>query len=137
MLDEYKEIFYGFLFGLGAAILDTAIDAHEGQHSLAAELSSHPGMLFYRLLFVLFGLLGGWLLWQRNKRERDYRHLIEALNRFHEQCASQVVLLHAKLQLLLTREELHLSPATEELVRSSYERTQELQTLVRDKFPTI
>jgi len=137
MLDEYKEIFYGFIFGLGAAILDTAIDAREGNHSMAAELSSHPGMLLYRLLFILFGLFLGWLLWQRNKRERDYRHLAESLNRFHEQCASQIVLLHAKLQILLTREELHLSPATEELVRSSYERTQELQTLVRDKFPSV
>jgi H+/Cl- antiporter ClcA len=137
MLDEYKEIFFGFIFGLGAAILDTAIDAREGHHSLAAELGGHPGMLLYRLLFILFGFLVGWLMWQRNKRERDYRHLTESLNRFHEQCASQIVLLHAKLQILLTREELQLQPAAEELVRSSYERTQELQTLMRDKFPSI
>jgi hypothetical protein len=137
MLDEYKEIFFGFIFGLGAAILDTAIDAREGSHGIGVELSAHPGMLLYRLLFVFFGLLIGWLLWQRNRRARDYRHFAEALNRFHEQCAGQIVLLHAKLQVLLTREELQLQPAAEELVRSSYERTQELQRLMRDNFPSI
>jgi hypothetical protein len=137
MLDQYKEIFFGLIFGLGAAILDTAIDAREGHHSLAAELGRHPGMMLYRLLFILFGLLVGWLFWQRSKRERDYRRFAEALNRFHDQCASQIVLLHAKLQVLLTRDELQLSPAAEELIRSSYERTQELQTLVRDKFPSV
>ena len=137
MFDQYKEISFGFIFGLGAAMLDTAIDAREGGHGIGAELFAHPGMLLYRLLFVFFGVLVGWLLWQRNQRERDYRRVAENLNRFHEQCAGQIVLLHAKLQVLLTREELQLQPAAEELVRSSYERTQELQTLMRDKFPSI
>jgi len=38
-------------------------------------------MLFYRVVFLLFGLVLGWLLWQKNKRERDFRRLAEALKR--------------------------------------------------------
>ncbi|PYX63289.1 MAG: hypothetical protein DMG74_17580 [Acidobacteria bacterium] len=41
----------------------------------------HRPMLFYRVVFLLFGLVLGWLLWQKNKRERDFRRLAEALKR--------------------------------------------------------
>jgi hypothetical protein len=73
MLQKYKEIFYGGLFGLGAAVLDTFMDAWMEGLSFGDELVQHRPMLFYRVVFVLFGLALGWLLWQKNKRERQSR----------------------------------------------------------------
>jgi len=54
---------------------------------LLDELIQHPGMLLYRTLFVLFGVALGWLLWQRNKHERDFRALAEVLKQFRQECA--------------------------------------------------
>ena len=84
-------------------------------HSFWDELIQHRPMLFYRALFLLFGLVLGWLLWQKNKRERDFRRLAEALKRFHQDYGRDALLMHAKLQVLLTRPDLHLSPEAEEL----------------------
>jgi len=62
MLQKYKEILYGVAFGVGAAIMDTAMDAHIQGHSVWVEIIQHPPMLFYRSMFVFFGLALGWLL---------------------------------------------------------------------------
>jgi hypothetical protein len=43
--------------------------------------------------------------------------------------------MHAKLQVLLTREDLHLSNEAEGLIRSLYEGSQDLQTLLNSKLP--
>jgi hypothetical protein len=43
--------------------------------------------------------------------------------------------MHAKLQVLLTREDLHLSVEAEEIVRFVYQRSQDLQSLVQNKLP--
>jgi hypothetical protein len=137
MLQKYKEIFYGVAFGVGAAVMDTAMDAHMQGHSVWAELIQHPPMLFYRSLFVLFGLALGWLLWQKNKRERDFRHLTQILERFHRECGRNALLLHTKLQVLLTRNDLRLSREAEELVQFAYQRSQELQSLVKEKLPPL
>lgn len=133
MLQKYKEIFYGVAFGVGAEIMDTAIDAHMEGHGFWDELIQHPTMLLYRSLYVLFGLVLGWLLWQKNKRERDFRHLSETLERFHQECGRNALLLHTKLQVLLTRDDLRLSHEAQELVQFAYQRSQELQTLVKQK----
>jgi hypothetical protein len=137
MLQKYKEIFYGVAFGVGAATMDTVMDAHMQGNSVWAELIQHPLMLVYRSLFVFFGLALGWLLWQKNKRERDFRHLTRTLEQFHRECGSNVLLLHTKLQVLLTRNDLRLSHEAEELVRLAYQRSQELQTLVKEKLPPL
>ena len=137
MLQKYKEIFYGLVFGLGAAVIDSVMDAHAESLSLGDELAQHPGMLLYRALFVAFGLALGWLLWQKNKRERDFRRLAEALKRFHQEYGRDALLMHAKLQVLLTRPDLHLSPEAEELVRFVYQRSLEIQTLVKEKLPPL
>jgi len=133
MLQKYKEIFYGVAFGVGAAVMDTVMDAHMEGHDVWTELVQHSPMLFYRSLFVFFGLVLGWLLWQKNKRERDFRYLTETLERFHQECGKSALLLHTKLQLLLTRNDLRLSHEAEELVQSAYQRSQQLQTLVKEK----
>jgi len=45
--------------------------------------------------------------------------------------------MHAKLQVLLTRPDLHLSPEAEELVQFVYQRSLEIQTLVKEKLPPL
>ena len=56
MLRHYKEIFYGLIFGLGAACIDTFVDASTEQKAF---WDFGPGMLLYRGLFILFGFLVG------------------------------------------------------------------------------
>jgi len=136
MLQKYKEIFYGGLFGFGAAVLDTFLDARMENLSLQDELVQHGPMLFYRALFILFGLAFGWLLWQKNKREREFRDLSEILNRFRQEYGGPAILMHAKLQVLLPREDLRLSDEAEELVQFVYQRSQDLQSLVKNKLPS-
>jgi hypothetical protein len=135
MVQKYKEIFYGMLFGVGAAIIDSIMDARAEGLGLWDGLIQHPGMLLYRILFVLLGLVFGWLLWQKNKRERDFRDLDEMLHRFRQECGGTAFVMHTKLQVLLTRQDLHLSNEAEGLIRSIYERSQDLQTLVNSKLP--
>ena len=85
MLQKYKEIFYGGLFGLGAAVLDTFMDARMEDLGFRDEMVQHRPMLFYRVLFILFGLALGWLLWQKNKRAREFRDLSEILRQFRQE----------------------------------------------------
>ena len=136
MVQRHKEIFYGGLFGLGAGVIDTFMDARMEGLSFRDELVQHRPMLFYRVLFILFGLALGWLLWQKNKREREFRDLSEILRRFRQDYGGPAILMHAKLQVLLTRQDLHLSDEAEELVQFVYQQSQELQTLVRNKLPS-
>ena len=136
MLEKYKEIFYGGLFGLGVAILDTFMDARMEGLSFRDESVQHHPMLLYRILFVFLGLALGWLLWQNNKRERQFRNLSEILRRFRQEYGGPAIIMHAKLQVLLTRKDLHLSPEAEELVQFVYQRSQDLQSLVKNKLPS-
>jgi hypothetical protein len=136
MLEKYKEIFYGGLFGLGIAILDTFMDARMEGFSFRDESVQHHPMLLYRVLFVFLGLALGGLLWQNNKRERQFRNLSEILRRFRQEYGGPAIIMHAKLQVLLTRKDLHLSPEAEELVQFVYQRSQDLQSLVKNKLPS-
>jgi hypothetical protein len=93
-------------------------------------------MMVYRTLFILFGLALGWLLWQKNKREREFRDLSGILKRFLQEYEGPALLMHSKLQILLTRKDLHLPPEAEELVRFVYQKSQDLQALIRNKLPS-
>ena len=135
MLRKYKEVFYGLVFGLGAAVIDSGMDAHAEGLSLRDELVQHPTMLLYRALFVAFGLALGWVLWQKNKRERDFRDLAETLRRFRQDYAGVALVMHTKLQVLITRQDPNLSDETEKLIRIVYQSSQELQSLVNSKLP--
>jgi hypothetical protein len=44
--------------------------------------------------------------------------------------------MHTKLQTLLTRKDLQLPAEAEELVRFVYQKSQDLQALVRNKLPS-
>lgn len=129
MLQEYKEIFFGIAFGIGAFVIDTAMDAAAEGKSYFGELSAHPSMILYRAVFILLGLVFGWLLWQKNRRERKYRRLREALHKLQQDCGTQTLLLGSTLQTLLTRDELRLSEDARRLVHNAYQMSQELRRL--------
>ena len=136
MFQKYKEIVYGLLFGVGAAIIDTVMHAQMTGRSFWAEsVNPQPAMIFYRVLFLFFGLALGWLLWQKNKRERDFRQLTETLERFRRELCVPALLMHTRLQVLLTKQDFHLSREAEEAVRFAYERSQEIQGLAKEKLP--
>ena len=136
MFQKYKEVFYGLLFGLEAGVIDVDMHARMEHSRFWTEMvRPQPAMIFYRVLFLLFGLALGWLLWQRNKRERDFRALTEIVARFHRAIGGPAVLMHTKLQLLLTKEDLHLPREAEEAVRFVYAKSLEIQALTKEKLP--
>jgi len=132
MLTTYKEIAYGAVFGFMALLLDTAMDAKADGQSFFAEIGARPAMMLYRLLFIGFGMLIGWLLWRNNQREREMRSIMETLRQFHQEYEARAVVLHTNLQTLVTKD-LHLPPETESLIRSAYEKSRDLQSLAKQR----
>jgi hypothetical protein len=135
MFQEYKEIFFGLAFGIAAFVIDWAMDAAADGNSLLDELTEHPAMLLYRLVFVLLGLVLGWLIWKRHRTEREFQRLREALSRIQQQCGNQALMLRSTLQTLLTRNDLGLSAEAEQLVQEAYQRSQEFQRIAGEKAP--
>ena len=129
MSRHYKEIFYGLIFGLGAAFIDIFVDAST-QHT--AFLDFGLGMLLYRGLFVLFGFILGWLLWRNNQSERESRSLITAMEKLQSDIGPVTVIIHAQTQLLLTRSGTPLPPEIEVIVRSIHEQSLKLQSIAKD-----
>jgi hypothetical protein len=83
MLQRYKEIFYGLLFGLGTSVIDVFMHASMEQQGFWTELfRPQLAMVAYRASFIAFGLALGWLLWRRNRVERDFRSLLENVEQF-------------------------------------------------------
>ena len=135
MLERYREIFYGLLVGIGVEILDVGMHAHEEGRSYWQEaMQTQPATLLYRFLFLSFGVGMGWLLWKRNKRERDYRQVVETLRGFQRDVANPASVVNAQLEVLLTRKDLQLTQATEEIVRSMYERSRQIVSLTKQDF---
>jgi hypothetical protein len=132
MLQKYKEIFYGLAFGILAVVIDTAMDATAEGHSYADELAAHPAMMLYRVSFILLGLAFGYLLWRNHKRERELRHVTEILRQIQHQCETQALLLSSKLQVLLTRDDLHLSDEAQRLLHEAYQNSHEFQRIAED-----
>lgn len=130
MLRHYREIFYGLLFGVGAAIIDIFTDARMGNKSF---WDVSAGMLLYRVLFVAFGLVLGWLLWRKNQREREFRHLLAAYEKLRQGIGAPCVVIHAQAQLLLARQNPPLPPEVQVVVRSIYEQSQKLQSLTKER----
>ncbi|HJT69352.1 MAG TPA: hypothetical protein VJ731_04095 [Terriglobales bacterium] len=137
MLQRYKEIFYGLLFGVGASLIDVSMHASmEHQGYWAALVRPDVAMVAYRVAFLAFGLALGWLLWRKNRAERDFRHLVETLERIQRGVRQPALLIHAKMQMLLTRTDLHLPPDAEEMLRHAYEKSREIGYLAEEKFAT-
>ena len=136
MLENYKEIFFGLAFGIGAVLLDTGMDAMADGNSLTDEVAEHPAMLLYRAVFILLGLGLGWLLWKRNRREREYRQLAETLRNIQQICEKESLLVRSTLQNLLIRDDVQLSDAALQLVQQAYQKTQDLQRIAELKLPS-
>ena len=93
MLQRYKEVFYGLLFGLGASVIDVFMHASMEQQGFWMELiHPQPIMVAYRVFFIAFGLALGWLLWRKNKVERDFRSLAETVEQFRRGISAPAVL---------------------------------------------
>lgn len=138
MLQRYKEIFYGLLFGLGASVIDVSMHASiEDQGFWTELLRPHLAMVAYRASFIAFGLALGWLLWRKNKVERDFRSVLASFEQFRRGISTPALLIHTKLQVLLTRGDLHLPPEAEEMVRYAYERSREIGAMAQGKLPPM
>lgn len=134
MFEHYKEVFYGLLFGLGASLIDVLMHASMEQQGFWMELvRPQPVMLAYRIFFVVFGLAVGWLLWRKNKVERDFRSLAESVDLFQRDIRQPAYLIHAKLQLFLTRNDIHLPAEAEEMIRYAFEKSREIGDLAQER----
>jgi hypothetical protein len=133
MLRKYRDIFYGGIIGLAAACLDTFIDAQTQGNSFGDEITQHPSMMLYRAIFLLSGLAIGFLVWRNRRRERDFQRVFTSAERLQQGCSKQSLLINTKIQVLLTRDDFHLAPEVQELLRGIYDSSKEIQTLVRDK----
>lgn len=137
MLKRYKELVYGLLLGIGAWMIDVVMHAQMTSRSIWAEFTEpQTGMVFYRVLYVGFGLALGWSLWQRNKRERDFRRIAEVVRRFHGEIAGPASLIHAKVQALLVRDDLHMPPETQEVIQFVYENSRKMAALAKETLPS-
>jgi hypothetical protein len=132
VLRRHREIFYGLLFGFGAALIDMFIDSRtQGKSFWDASI----GMTLYRSCFVIFGFVLGWLLWRKNESERGCRLLQDQLQRLQKEMGAPITLIHAQTQLLLVGPGKQLSPEVQSAIRSIYEQCQRLQAIYREKYP--
>jgi len=132
VLRRHREIFYGLLFGFGAAFIDTIIDA-KTQNKSFWDVSI--GMTLYRSFFVIFGLVLGWLLWRKNESERGFRLLQDQLQRLQKEIGAPITVIHLQTQLLLGGSGLHLPPEVQSVIRNIYEQSQKLKSINREKYP--
>lgn len=132
MVSRYREVFFGLLIGLAASVIDVVMHARMHDRSFVEELiRPEMGMLFYRVLFLVFGVALGLLLWKTNQRERESRHLAEALDKLGREITAPAIIIHTQAQLLLTREHPALPPQVESAVRTIYEQSTQLQSLTK------
>jgi hypothetical protein len=129
VLRRHREIFYGLLFGFGAAVIDTLIDSKTQDKSF---WDVSMGMTLYRLCFVIFGFILGWLLWRKNESERGFRLMQDQLQRLHKEIGAPATVIHAQTQLLLGASELQFSPEVQSVIRIIYEQSQKLQSINRE-----
>ena len=92
MFQKYKEILFGLAFGIGAVVIDISMDAMADGNSFIDEMAEHPGRLLYRAVFIVFGLVLGWLLWQNNRREREVRRVTDLLHKLQQEFGTQGIL---------------------------------------------
>lgn len=136
-MKKHREVVYGAAFGLGAAILDVMLHAWtEGTGIWQELLRPSLGAGLYRILFLIFGMALGWVLLQKSRQEIELNRLTENLQQFQRQIVAPAMLIHTKLQVLLTRGDLSLSPETETILRSIYEQSQAIQSATRQTRPS-
>ena len=138
MVPRYREIFYGLLLGLGAWFIDVVMHARIEDRGFWDELFRFEATtFFYRLMFVAFGLALGLSLWQKSKRERDFRQLAEILKRFHREIVDRAFLIYAKCELLLGRDDFRLSTEARDVVRFIYEKAHGIESLAKERLSIL
>ena len=132
-LGTYKEIVFGISFGIGASLIDVAMHATMGEGDWLAELT-RPSLVMavYRTLFLLLGIGLGVLLWQRNRKERDFRQLLASFDALRRGLAAPSMLVHTNLQLLLTSYQSHFPPDASQLISTAYENSRAIQRVLTD-----
>jgi hypothetical protein len=132
-LRTYKEIVFGILFGIGASLIDVAMHATMGDGDWLAELT-RPSLVMavYRTLFLLLGIGLGVLLWQRNRKERDFRQLLASFDILRRGIAAPSMLVHTNLQLLLTSYQSQFPPDASQLISTAYENSRAIQRVLAD-----
>jgi signal transduction histidine kinase len=131
VLKGHREIFFGLMFGVGAALLDMLIDAVAQDKAF---LDVPAFMILYRFLFVLFGLFLGWLLWRKNTSEREFRSLEDQVQELRHRIGAPTTVIYTQAQLLLLgRDAAQLSPQVQSVVRTIYEQSQKLQSIERER----
>jgi hypothetical protein len=130
---KYKEVLFGAAFGVGASLIDVEMHSTMAHSDFLQELlHPEPAMALYRALFVILGIGLGVLLWQRNRRERDYRRISGALVELRSGVAAPSMLIHTNLQLLLTQHAGAVPDDVMAILRSSYEHSVLLQRFLSD-----
>lgn len=130
---QYKEVLFGAGFGVGASLIDVAMHSSMGHRDFIQELlHPEPSMALYRALFIILGTGLGFLLWQKNRRERDYRRLLRVLDELRSGLAAPSMLIHTNLQLLLTRHGEAVPDNVVGILRSCYEQSVFLQRVLTD-----
>lgn len=135
MILRYKEIFYGVLFGLGAVVIDVVMHSRMSNRSLWEGLTTvNPEMMFYRVLFLVFGSTTGWFMWRSNQRERDFRALEDRFSQFRSRLAPLVTMTYSRLQLALTHPESDtLSKELAEALQAVYQDLRRLKSAISDE----
>ena len=129
-LREFREIVYGGLFGLGAAATDIVMHARMYGHELVDEiLHPGPGMAFYRVLYVAFGFVLGWVLWRRNKKDRRFRLLLKQLCDTVDLFDGHATVIYADAQWLLMQETSKSPENATARVGKLYEHMQQIRAL--------
>ena len=101
-LREFREIACGALFGTGAAMIDIIMHARmHGEGIFAEFLDPAPGMMFYRALYVAFGVILGWALWRRNTKEREFRLRLKQFCDVIDLFDGHATVIYANAQILL------------------------------------
>ncbi len=133
-----QQIFYGLLLGLGAWFIDVVMHARIEDRGFWEELFRFEAKtFFYRLMFVAFGLLIGWSLWQKSKREREFRRLADVLARFHREIVDPAFLIYAKCELLLGRDDFRLSTEAREVIRFIHEKAYGIESLAKERLSIL
>ena len=129
-LREFREIVYGGLFGLGAAAIDIVMHARMyGQELVDEILHPGPGMAFYRVLYVAFGFLLGWVLWRRNRKERKFRLLLKRLCDTVDLFDGHATVVYAHAQSLLMQETSKPPENAKASIGKLYENMQRIRAL--------
>jgi len=125
-----REILYGGLFGLGAAMIDIVMHARmHGRGLLEASMHPAAGMAFYRALYIAFGFIVGWMLWRKNKKERGFRLLLRQFCDVIDLFDGHATVIYANAQVLLMQETRNGSESAAKSLGILYEHMQQVRTL--------